>query len=200
MESPRRRTVSTHWGRRNGVDGQTAEGIEVVRRRRDRLSGSTISRANIGNGHVSCRTASDVGVEAAWAPCLLRDYRERPEPGVVQLPRRSHLAEVAQPAVAKAGDAMDTVPPSPRALSASTDDGEALGHPSVAKPSVEEPDAEEPARPDLGGAGSATTLVYPTPIRETGPHVRYRRPTARLRSGDRHRRRSARQVDPSSSM
>ena len=32
----------------------------------------------------------------------------------------------------------------------------------VAKLSVEEPDAAEPARPDLGGPGSATTLVYPT--------------------------------------
>ena len=38
IESTRRRTVSSHWGWRNGVDGQTAEEVEVVRRRRDRLA------------------------------------------------------------------------------------------------------------------------------------------------------------------
>ena len=76
-----------------------------------------------------------------------------PEPVVVQLSRRPHLAEVAQPSVTEAGDAVETVPPSPGPLPASADDSEPLGHPSVAKPSVEEPDAEEPARPDLWGAG-----------------------------------------------
>ncbi len=46
IESTRRRTVSSHWGWRNGVDGQTAEEVEVVRRRRDRLAGSRISLAH----------------------------------------------------------------------------------------------------------------------------------------------------------
>ena len=70
----------------------------------------------------------------------------------MQLSCRSHLAEVAQPSFPEASDAVDTVPPSPRALPVSTDDGEALGCSSVAKPTVAEPDAAEPARPDLRGA------------------------------------------------
>ena len=44
--------------------------------------------------------ASDVGVEAARALCLLRDSGERLEPDNVWLPRRAHLAKVAQPSVA----------------------------------------------------------------------------------------------------
>ena len=118
---------------------------------------------------VGRRAASDAGVEAAWALCLLRAYGERPDPVVVQLSRRPHLAEVAQPSVTEAGDAVDTVPSSPGPLPASADDSEPLGHPSVANPPVEEPDAEEPARPDLwGGQGQqrpwstrpATTAEY----------------------------------------
>ena len=87
------------------------------------------------------------------ALCLLRDYGERLEPVDVQLSRRPHLAEVAQPSVAEEIDAVEAVPPPPRAIPSPANDGHPLGRARVAKPSVEEPDAEEPARPDLWGAG-----------------------------------------------
>ena len=61
------------------------------------------------------------------------------EPDGVRLPRRAHLAKVAQPSVAAEVNAAD--------------DGRSLRHRRVAKPSTEEPDAAEPARPDLWGAG-----------------------------------------------
>ena len=61
------------------------------------------------------------------------------EPDDVRLPRRAHLAKVAQPSVAAEVNAVD--------------DGRSLRHRRVAKPSAEEPDAAEPARPDLWGAG-----------------------------------------------
>ena len=123
---------------------------------------------------VGRRAASDAGVEAAWALRLLRADGERPEPVVVQLSRRPHLAEVAQPSVTEAGDAVETVPPSPGPLPASADDSEPLGHPSVAKPSVEEPDAEEPACPDLWGAGVGNDPGLPD--RCHGPAAVRRRP------------------------
>ena len=78
---------------------------------------------------------------------------ERLEPDDVRLPRRAHLAKVAQPSVAAEVNAVDAVPPPSRAISSSANDGHPLGRARVAKPSVEEPDAEEPARPDLWGAG-----------------------------------------------
>ena len=121
--------------------------------RRPRLSPDERSLVRRAPPRIGRRAASDAGVEAAWALCLLRAYGERPEPVGVRLPCRPHLAEVAQPAVTEAGNAVDTVPPSPGVLPASADDGDALNCPRVAKPSVEEPDAAEPARPDLWGAG-----------------------------------------------
>ena len=78
---------------------------------------------------------------------------ERLEPDDVRLPRRAHLAKVAQPSVAAEDNAVDAVPPPSRAISSSADDGRSLRHRRVAKPSAEEPDAEEPACPDLWGAG-----------------------------------------------
>ena len=71
---------------------------------------------------------------------------------------------MAQPSVAAEVNAVDAVPPPSRAISSSADDGRSLRHRSVAKLSAEEPDAEEPACPICGGLGSATTLVYPTPV------------------------------------
>ena len=108
---------------------------------------------------------SDVGVEAARALCLLRDSRARIEPDDVWLPRRAHLATVAQPSVAAEVDTVEAVSPPPRAVSSSADDGRSLRHRKVAKPSTEEPDAADTLRPDLWGLGSATTLVYPTASR-----------------------------------
>ena len=99
---------------------------------------------------------------------------------VVWLPRRSHLAEVAQSSVTEAGDAVETVPPSPGPLPASADDGEALGHPSVAKPPVEEPDAAEPARPDLWGARVSDDPGLPDP--ETNTSQTSRQHTCRRRA------------------
>ena len=85
---------------------------------------------------------------------LAKDPRvEGIEPDDVRLPRRAHLAKVAQPSVAAEVDAVEAVSPPPRAVSSSADDGRPLRHRRVAKPSAEEPDAAEPARPDLWGAG-----------------------------------------------
>ena len=73
-----------------------------------------------------------------------------------------------------------TVPPSPGPLPASADDGEALGHPSVAKPPVEEPDAAEPARPDLWGARVSDDPGLPDP--ETNTSQTSRQHTCRRRA------------------
>ena len=113
--------------------------------------------------------ASDVGVEAARALCLLRASGERLEPDDVRLPRRAHLAQVAQPSVVAEVDAVEAVSPPPRAVSASADDGRPLRHRRVAKPSAEEPDAAEPARPDLWGAGVSNDPGLPD--RGIGPCV-----------------------------
>ena len=71
------------------------------------------------------------------------------EPDDVRLPRRAHLAKVAQPSVAAEVNAVD--------------DGRSLRHRRVAKPSAEEPDAAEPARPDLWGAGVSNDPGLPDP-------------------------------------
>ena len=107
---------------------------------------------------VGCRAASDVGVEAAWALCLLRDYGERLEPGDVQLSRRPHLAEVAPPSVAEEIDAVEAVPPPPRAIPSPANDGHPLGRARVAKPSVEEPDAEGSSRQGCNPAGASPAV------------------------------------------
>ena len=86
------------------------------------------------------------------------------EPDDVRLPRRAHLAKVAQPSVAAEVNAVDAVPPPSRAISSSADDGRSLRHRRVAKPSAEEPDAEEPACPDLWGAGVSNDPGLPDPM------------------------------------
>ena len=96
-----------------------------------------------------------------------RDSGERLEPDDVRLPRRAHLAKVAQPSVAAEVNAVTRqVPPPSRAISSSADDGRSLRHRRVAKPSAEEPDAEEPACPDLWGAGVSNDPGLPDPVAE----------------------------------
>ena len=114
-------------------------------------------------GIVGRRAASDAGVEAAWTLRLLRDYGQRPVPVYIQLPRRPHLAAVAQPPVPEAGDAVDPVPPSPGTLPASADDGEALNCARVANAICRGAGCGRTRTSgSVGGQGSATTFVYPT--------------------------------------
>ena len=91
------------------------------------------------------------------------------EPDDVRLPRRAHLAKVAQPSVAAEVNAVD--------------DGRSLRHRRVAKPSAEEPDAAEPARPDLWGAGVSNdpglpdrTRAWRTPSHRSGSLLSVRGP------------------------
>ncbi len=112
---------------------------------------------------VGCISAQDVGVETAWALRLLRDHGECLEPDNVLFPRRSHLAEVAEPSVSKEVDAVGAVSPPPQAVSSSENDGDPLQPARVANPFIEEPDATEIARPDLRGAGEGNLPGLPDP-------------------------------------